>query len=269
MPQVAAIQMASGPNVQANLLEAEKLLAQAADLDAELVVLPENFSFMGAQETDKLEFAEKEGDGLVQNFMRQQARKHGYMLVGGTIPLSCDDPGKVRSASLLYSADGEQIGRYDKVHLFDVQIPDSKDQYAESEAIQAGDRVACYQTPLGKLALAVCYDLRFPEHVRSCLDFGMDILAVPSAFTAQTGRAHWEVLLRARAIENLSYVVAAAQGGFHVGGRETWGHSMIIDPWGNVLNSLSKGPGVVTAEISLEQLENVRKAFPVLEHRRL
>lgn len=269
MTTVAAIQMASGPNVQANLLEAEKLLGQASDAGANLVVLPENFAFMGASETDKLDLAEVEGDGLIQAFMQQQAKKHGFYLVGGTISLKCDDSKKVRSACLLYSNEGKQLGRYDKMHLFDVQIPESQEHYVESEAIQAGDSPACYETPFGKIALSVCYDLRFPEFFRSHLDSGMDMIVVPSAFTAQTGKAHWETLLRARAIENLSFVIAAAQGGFHVGARETWGHSMIIDPWGNVLNSLAKGPGVVTAEINLEQVENIRKAFPVLAHRRI
>lgn len=269
MTKVAAIQMASGPNVTANLLEAEKLLNQADDLGAELVVLPENFAFMGAKETDKLDIAETDGDGPIQAFLSQQAAKHGFCLVGGTIPIKTASGKKVRSACILYSSTGEQLGRYDKMHLFDVQIPDSEEQYFESEAIEAGDRPLCYETPFGKIAMAVCYDLRFPEHFRSLLDNGMDLIAVPSSFTAITGKAHWEILLRARAIENLSFVIAAAQGGFHVGGRETWGHSMIIDPWGNVLNSLGKGPGVVTADISMEQLENTRQAFPVLQHRRI
>lgn len=269
MTKVAAIQMASGPNMSANLLEAEKLLARAAEEDARLVVLPENFAFMGGEEVDKLALAEDEGEGTIQTFLAQQAKKHDIFLVGGTISLKCDDPDKVRSACLLYNNEGEPLGRYDKMHLFDVRIPESQEQYVESGAIQAGDHPVCFATPFGRIALSVCYDLRFPEYFRSCLDTGMDIIVVPSAFTAQTGRAHWEILLRARAIENLSFVIAAAQGGFHVGGRETWGHSMIIDPWGNVLNSLAKGPGVVTAEISQEYLENTRKAFPVLEHRRI
>ena len=269
MTIVAAIQMASGPNVSANLLQAEKLLQQAAEHEAKLVVLPENFAFMGAREKDKLEIAEEAGDGPLQAFLQQQAVKHKFCLVGGTIPIKTDEGDKVRSACLLFSSEGEPLGRYDKMHLFDVEIPESDEQYDESDAIEAGDRPSCFHTPHGKIALAVCYDLRFPEHFRSHLHTGMDLIAVPSAFTAQTGKAHWEILLRARAIENLSYVVAAAQGGFHVGGRETWGHSMIVDPWGNVLNSLAKGPGVVTADISMEQQEHIRKAFPVLDHRRI
>ena len=269
MTKVSAIQMASGPNVTANLLQAEKLLQQAAELGSKLVVLPENFAFMGAQEKDKLEIAETEGNGPLQTFLAQQAAKHMFCLVGGTIPIKTESGEKVRSACLLYSDEGELLGRYDKMHLFDVEIPGSDEQYDESDALEAGDRPSCFNTPHGKIALAVCYDLRFPEHFRSHLDSGMDLIAVPSAFTAQTGKAHWEILLRARAIENLSYVVAAAQGGFHVGGRETWGHSMIIDPWGNVLNSLAKGPGVVTAEISMEQQEHIRQVFPVLDHRRI
>lgn len=269
MTIVAAIQMASGPNVQANLLEAEKLLGQAAEAGANLVVLPENFAFMGGNETDKLDIAETDGDGPLQNFLKQQATKHGFCLVGGTIPITTDDPKKVRSACILFSNEGERLGRYDKLHLFDVNIPGSEDNYFESEAIEPGEGEAFYDTPYGKIATAVCYDLRFPEHFRTRKAKGMELIAVPSAFTAQTGKAHWEVLLRARAIENLTFVVAAAQGGFHIGGRETWGHSMIVDPWGNILNSLAKGPGVVTAEINHDQLTQIRKAFPVLDHQRI
>lgn len=269
MTKIAAIQMASGPNVSANLLEAEKLISQAAEQGASLVVLPENFAFMGAREIDMLDIAEVDGDGPMQSFLQQQAGKHGLFIIGGTIPVQAESGDKVRSACILYSSEGERLGRYDKMHLFDVEIPESGDQYSESEAIEAGDRPSCYATPFGNVALGVCYDLRFPEHFRSHLDTGIDLIAVPSSFTAQTGKAHWEILLRSRAIENLVYVVAAAQGGFHLGGRETWGHSMIVDPWGNVLNSLAKGPGVVIADISQEQQENTRKAFPALQHRRI
>ncbi len=269
MTIVAAVQMASGPNVNANLLEVEKHLQQAADKGAELVVLPENFAFMGQDETDKLDIAEEDGNGPIQEFMQQQAEKHKFCLVGGTISVKANKPDMTRSACMLYSSEGERLGRYDKMHLFDVSLPCTSDQYSESTAIEPGDTHQVYKTPFGNLVTAVCYDLRFPEFFRSLLGDGIDLIAVPSAFTAQTGKAHWEVLLRARAIENLSYVVAAAQGGFHVGSRETWGHSMIVDPWGNILEVLPKGSGVVVAEISMDQQETIRKAFPVLGHQRI
>ncbi|TNF98869.1 MAG: carbon-nitrogen hydrolase family protein [Gammaproteobacteria bacterium] len=266
---VAAIQMSSGSNLKANLHQAEKLLLQAIDTGAELIVLPENFAFMGDRETEKLKVAEQDGEGEIQDFLSQQAKKHGIWIVGGTIPIKSNETDKIRSACMLFSDKGQRVARYDKIHLFDVAIPESGDQYIESEITEAGDDLVCLQTPFGRLALSVCYDLRFPEFFRSQLDQGIDIIAVPSAFTAQTGKAHWEVLLRARAIENLSFVIAAAQGGFHMNGRETYGHSMIVDPWGNILNTLAKGSGVITAQINREQMENIRKAFPSLEHRRI
>lgn len=266
MATVAAVQMASGPNINANLLEVEKHLQHAAEKGADLVVLPENFAFMGKDETDKLAIAEEDNAGPIQEFLQQQAEKHRFCLVGGTIAIKTNNPEKVRSSCLLYSGDGERLGRYDKMHLFDVSLPSTSDRYSESVAIEAGDSNQVYQMPFGNLLTAVCYDLRFPELFRTQ---GIDVIAVPSAFTAETGKAHWEVLLRARAIENLSYVIAAAQGGFHVNSRETWGHSMIVDPWGNILDVLSKGSGIVVADINLEQQESIRKAFPVLEHQRI
>jgi nitrilase len=266
---VAAIQMSSGPNLKANLHEAEKWLTHAADIGAKLAVLPENFAFMGDRKTEKIKVAEEDGDGEIQAFLSSQAKKHGIWLVGGTIPIKSKTSDHVRSACLLFSDTGRREARYDKMHLFDVTIPDSDDSYVESDITEAGDEPASSQTPFGRIVLSVCYDLRFPEYFRSQLDEGMDLIAVPSAFTAQTGKAHWESLLRARAIENLSFVIAAAQGGFHMNGRETYGHSMIIDPWGKILNCLVKGNGVVAADISQERLENIRKAFPVLEHRRI
>ncbi len=265
---MAAIQMVSGPGVAENLAAAANLLAQAADQGAQLAVLPENFALMGQREGDKLAVREAEGEGLIQTFLAEQAARHRLWLVGGTIPLqAAGDESRVRAACLLYDDRGRPVARYDKVHLFDVQVVGSAEHYTESATIAPGDRYVVAETPLGRLGLAVCYDLRFPEQFRALVDRGMEILALPAAFTATTGQAHWETLLRARAIENQCYVIAAAQGGKHANGRETYGDSLIIDPWGAILNRQPWGPGVVLAEFSRERLENVRRQFPVLEHR--
>ncbi|MGD2082340.1 MAG: carbon-nitrogen hydrolase family protein [Chromatiales bacterium] len=265
--RVAAIQMASGPNVSANLLEAERFVAEAAEAGAGLVVLPENFGFMGKSEQDLLSVREAEGTGPVQSFLSQTARRHGVWLVGGTVPIEAQDSGHVRAACLVYNARGERAARYDKMHLFDVHLPEVDERYAESESIEPGDRVVVVDSPFGRLGIAVCYDLRFPELFRSMRE--VDVICLPAAFTAITGRAHWEVLVRARAIENLAYVVAAGQGGFHISGRETHGQSMIVDPWGMVLAELRRGTGPVTAELRLDYLAATRRSFPTLEHRRL
>jgi len=266
---VAAIQMASGPNVKANLEEAEKLIKTAVQQDAELIVLPENFAIMGLTEMDKVAIAETAGEGPIQQFLSQQASKHGVWIVGGTIPVEASVTGKVYSASLLYNDSGDMIARYDKIHLFDVLLEDSNESYTESETIESGDDVVVVDTPFGKLGMAVCYDLRFPELFRAMADVGMEICVLPSAFTNLTGRAHWESLLRARAIENLCYMVAPDQGGYHKNGRETYGDSMIIDPWGIVLNRLPHGTGVVVSDIDLEKLRKTRQNFPALQHKRL
>lgn len=269
MTKVAAVQMASGPHVDANLIEAERLIRRAVAEGAQLVVLPENFAFMGASEPDKLRVAEQDGNGPIQGFLGQQAAKHGVWLVGGTVPLRGAGLQKVRAACLLIGPNGERVARYDKMHLFDVAVPDSDENYIESETIEAGDELVIADTPCGRLGLAICYDLRFPELFRALAGEGMEVVALPAAFTGITGRAHWEVLLRARAIENLAYVIAAGQGGFHVSGRETYGHSMIIDPWGAVLACLPRGNGIVTADLDRERLVNLRRSFPTIEHRRL
>jgi len=266
--KVAAIQMASGPNVKANLAEAEKLIKIAVQQEAELVVLPENFAIMGLAETDKVKVAEEAGSGLLQDFLQEQARKYNIWLVGGTIPIRSSESGKVLAACLLFNAQGEQVASYDKIHLFDVTIEASNESYTESETITPGDKIVVVDTPFGRLGLAVCYDLRFPELFRAMIDLDMEICALPSAFTSLTGRVHWESLLRSRAIENLSYMIAADQGGYHVGGRETHGDSMIVDPWGMVLNRLPHGTGVVVADIDIARLEHTRKMFPALNHQR-
>jgi len=267
--KVAAIQMASGPNVKANLEEAEKLIKAAVQQQAELIVLPENFAIMGMTETDKVSIAEPMGTGPLQDYLSEQSRRHGIWLVGGTIPIKSEQAGKVSAASLLYNDKGESVARYDKIHLFDVTIEGSNESYNESETIASGDEVVVIDTPFGRLGMAVCYDLRFPELFRAMADVGMEICVLPSAFTSQTGRAHWESLLRARAIENLCFIIAADQGGYHVNGRETYGDSMIIDQWGTIINRLPNGTGVVVSDIDLMRLETTRKAFPVLDHKRL
>jgi len=269
MHRFAAIQMASGPNVHANLNEAARLVEQAVDSGAVLVVLPENFAHMGVGEADKLDVKEKPGHGVMQEFLSVTSAKHGIWLVGGSIPMQAEHPDKVRAACLIYNDKGHQVARYDKIHLFDVHVEESGENYTESLTIEAGDKTVVVDTPFGKLGVAVCYDLRFPEIFRELLAQGMEICAVPSAFTAITGRAHWEILVRARAIENLSYVIASAQGGYHVNGRETYGDSMIVGPWGKVLDRLASGSGYVIADFDPDRLHATRRNFPSIEHARL
>lgn len=268
MALVAAVQMASGPKIGANLQEAARLIDMAVDQGAKLVVLPENFAIMGQTEKDKVDVREREGTGPIQDFLSNQAKKNGVWLVGGTIPLESGDSNKVRAASLLFDARGRQVARYDKIHLFDVCLAEANETYEESRTIAPGDNIVVADTPVGRMGMTVCYDLRFPEQFRKMLEQGMQFFVLPSAFTAHTGRAHWEVLVRARAIENLSYGIAAAQGGYHINGRETHGDSMIVDPWGVVLDRLPRGSGVVVADVDLERLANVRRNFPATEHRR-
>jgi predicted amidohydrolase len=268
MSKCAAIQMASSPNVGFNLLEAEKLIAEAAKAGAKLVALPENFALMGEHELDKIRIKEVDGQGPIQNFLAETAVKHGVWIVGGTMPIAGDAEHKVRAACLIYNDRGERVARYDKMHLFDVSVPGTNEVYRESDSIEAGPRPLVFDTPFGRIGVAVCYDLRFPEFFREMARMGMEILVIPSAFTAETGAAHWELLLRARAVENLCYIIAPNQGGFHINGRKTFGHSMIVDPWGVVLDCHKTGGGFIVADIDLERLEKVRTAFPVLQHRR-
>jgi len=266
---IAAAQMASGPNVAANLLAAERLIREAAEDGAGLLVLPENFAFMGERDQDIHALREQDGDGPLQNFLARAAARYRIWLVGGTIPLSANDHTRVRSASLVFNDRGERVARYDKIHLFDVEVPGTDECYAESSTIESGDDIIVVDSPFGRLGVAVCYDLRFPEMFRQMLGSGMELLALPSAFTAITGKAHWEILVRARAIENLAYVIAAAQGGYHVSGRETYGHSMIVDPWGAVLDQAPRGGGCVRCRLDREFQISVRRSFPAIAHRRL
>ncbi len=270
MSKVAALQMASSPNVDANLHEAGRLIAQAVNVGAELIVLPENFAIMGIEEEDKVTIREELGEGPIQKFLADQALQHNVWIIGGTIPLSCPDPKKIYAACCVYDNKGSLVERYDKMHLFDVDIVDTGENYSESETIKSGDSgLKVIDSPFGKIGLAVCYDLRFPELFRQLLDLGAEIIALPAAFTATTGEAHWESLIRARAIENLVYIIASGQGGYHINGRSTHGDSMIVDPWGIILNRIKHGSGMAIAEINLEYLESRRKTFPCLQHRLL
>jgi nitrilase len=269
MTRVAAVQMASGPNVSANLTEAERWIGQAAEAGAKLIVLTENFAIIGMKEEEKVNVKEEEGSGQIQDFLKNQAARHGVWIIAGTIPLAASDEKRIRAACLVYNDQGEQVARYDKVHLFDVHVPNTDETYNESETIEPGNQAVVIDTPFGKLGLAICYDLRFPELFRRMVDDGVEIIALPSAFTAITGAAHWESLIRSRAIENLSYLIASAQGGYHVNGRETYGDSMVVDPWGNILDRLSRGSGFVMAEIDRDKVINTRKNFPALEHRKI
>ncbi len=271
MNTCAAIQMASSPNIRSNLIAAERLIEEAALAGAKLIALPENFALMGEHELDKVKVQEIDGKGgLIQDFLARVAKKYAVWLIGGTIPLaSTSDPNKVRASCLIYNDQGQRVNRYDKIHLFDVHVPGSEDTYRESASIEAGDTALVMDSPFGRLGIGVCYDLRFPELFRNMSQQGVDIIVIPSAFTAETGAAHWELLLRARAIENLCYVIAPNQGGFHLNGRRTFGHSMIIDPWGVVLDCYKTGSGFVSAELNLDRLNKIRHSFPALQHRRL
>lgn len=263
--RMAAVQMASGPNVVANLAEAERLIATAVAAGARLVALPEYFAIMGLKDTDKVTAREAPGKGPIQKFLAAQAKKHGIWLVGAGVPLACDNPKKVRNSCLVYDDKGKLAARYDKIHLFGLSL--GNEQYKEQTTIEPGNKVVVVETPFGRVGLSICYDLRFPELYRAMGD--VDIILVPAAFTATTGKAHFETLVRARAIENLAYVIAPAQGGYHISGRETHGDSMIVDPWGNILDRLPRGSGVVVAAINRAYQDSLRKSLPALKHRSL
>jgi nitrilase len=265
--KVAAIQMTSGPDVSANLQQARALLEQARERGACLAALPENFAFMGLKDADKRAVGEADGGGPIQDFLAGTARDLKLWIVGGTMPIRVDGDGRVAAASLVFDAAGQRVARYDKIHLFDVDIPGKAETYRESAHVAPGREPVVVETPAGKLGLSVCYDVRFPELFRRLSAAGAQILSVPSAFTGPTGRAHWETLLRARAIENLCHVIAPAQSGFHPNGRETYGDSMIIDHWGTVLQRLPRGQGCVVADVDLNRQATARTSFPALDHR--
>jgi nitrilase len=255
--------MASGPSVAANLSEAERLIEVAANQGAKLVVLPEYFAIMGMKETDKVAVREQEGKGPIQDFLSKIARDHGIWLIGGSVPMVSNFPNKVRNSCLVYDDKGKQVARYDKIHLFGLDL--GNEHYHEENTIESGNAIQVVDTPFGKIGLSICYDLRFPELYRAMGE--VNIIVIPAAFTETTGKAHWETLVRARAIENLSYVIAAAQGGYHLSGRETHGNSMIVDPWGVILDRLPRGSGVVIATMNPQYQASLRKSLPALKHR--
>jgi Predicted amidohydrolase len=268
--RAAAIQMVSGGDRDANLNSAARLIRQAVAEHAVFLLLPENFALMGHHERDKLLIREAYGSGPIQDFLSSQARQHRIWLMGGTIPLKADAMDKVRAACLLYNPEGKCVARYDKMHLFDVSVgAGSNEIYNESGTIEGGNDVVVASIPLGNVGMSVCYDIRFPELFRRMHQHGVNIITVPSAFTATTGRVHWEVLLCARAVENFCYVIASNQGGRHINNRETWGHSMIISPWGEVLALVDRDEGIACADIDLGRLQELRNRFPSLAHRKI
>ena len=259
--------MVSTPERERNLEQAGRLIAQAAAEGAGLVLLPEYFCFMGYKDADKLAVRESAGDGPIQRFLADSARKHGVWVIGGTLPLAVTDPApdanRVLNTTLVFDPSGEQRARYDKIHLFNFEK--GAESFDEARTIRPGADVRTFDAPFGRVGLSVCYDLRFPELYRRMGDCAL--IVVPSAFTYTTGRAHWEMLLRARAVENQCYVLAAAQGGTHENGRRTWGHSMLIDPWGEIVAVLDEGPGVVAGEIDPARIDEVRRSLPAWRHR--
>ncbi len=265
MAKIAGIQMASGPNVSANLSEAERLIEIAVNQGAKLIALPEYFAIMGLKDTDKVAVREKEGNGPIQRFLAKTAKKHQIWIIAGSVPLESSVKNKVRNSCLVYDDKGKQVARYDKIHLFGLDL--GNEHYHEETTIEPGGEVVTLDTPFGNIGLSICYDLRFPELYRAM--GAVDIIVIPAAFTETTGKAHWETLIRARAIENLAYVLAPAQGGYHTSGRETHGDSMIVDPWGVVLDRLPRGSGVVVASINPGYLASLRKSLPALKHRSL
>jgi deaminated glutathione amidase len=265
--KIAAVQMTSGVEVAANLAQARTLLEQAAAAGAKLAVLPENFAIMARREADRRAVAEDDGDGPIQQMLARAARELELVIVGGTIPLRVPGETRVAPASVVIGPDGARIGRYDKIHLFDVNVPDASESHRESAGMVPGRTVTVLDTPVGKLGVAVCYDLRFPELFRRMVEMGAECFVVSAAFTVPTGEAHWDVLTRARAIENLCHLVVSAQVGEHENGRRTYGHSAVIDHWGRIAGALPSGAGVVVAEFDLEAQARVRREFPALEHR--
>lgn len=264
--KIAALQMVSGVSLEDNLHTAGRLVQEASSQGAELVALPEYFAILGQRDTDKLALQESLGTGPMQSFLSQAARQHGVWIVGGTLPLSCANPARVRNSCLVFNPEGERVARYDKIHLF--AFDNGQERYDEARVLESGDTPVCFSLPsrdghTWRVGLSVCYDLRFAALYAA---LKADLLLVPSAFTHTTGQAHWDSLLRARAIENLAYVLAPAQGGVHANGRRTWGHSMLVDAWGQTLAQREEGAGVVLGEILYSQLMQWRAQLPALSH---
>lgn len=268
---VAAVQMISGPRVVDNLAVAGRLVAEAAAQGAQLVVLPEYFPIIGLTEGDKIKVREEDAltgsGGVIQSFLAETALKHGIWLIGGSIPLAADTPDKVLNSCVAYSPAGLRVARYDKIHLFGFKK--GAERYDEAATIQAGKQLVAFDTSFGRIGLSICYDLRFPELYRalSTAEQPVDLFVVPAAFTETTGRAHWELLLRARAVENQCYVMGCGQGGRHESGRETHGNSMLVDPWGTIVDRKQKGPGLAIGLLNHGYLHEVRESLPALRHR--
>ena len=262
LPKSANISYA---NVSGNLGEARRLIAKAVEQGARLVVLPEFFAIMGMNDRDKIKIREQPGQGQIQDFLSETARHFKIWLVGGSIPLAASSPDKVLNSCLVFDEHGKQVARYDKIHLFNLEL--GNENYHEADTIEPGRQVVVVDSPFGRIGLGICYDLRFPELFRAMKN--VDIIVLPSAFTETTGKMHWELLVRARAVENLAYVIASAQGGYHVSGRETHGNSMVVDPWGRVLDRLPRGSGVVVAEVNPAYQASLRVSLPALSHRTL
>jgi len=267
--RIASIQMTSTGDIEQNLKMVADFIQQAAVQGAHLVVLPEMFALMGMNPTEKCKYRETEGHGPIQDFLSKAAKQNQLWIVGGTLPIAASQESlRSRAACLVYNDKGEQVARYDKVHLFDANLRASQEAYLESSTTEPGDQVVVVKTPFGRLGLAVCYDVRFPELFRFMHEQEVEMIAIPTAFTYTTGTAHWDVLVRARAIENMAYVIASCQTGAHPNGRRTFGHSMIVNPWGEVIASLATDPGVIIAEINLDHMRQLREDFPVLAHRK-
>lgn len=261
MSKIAAIQMCSSENIDENLLIAAQLIKQAASCGSQLIVLPEMFAMIGEKATDKVKVKENYGSGKIQTFLSTEAANYNIWIVGGTIPVACDDVNKIRAACIVYDNRGNIAARYDKIHLFDATISDTE-SYKESNTTEAGDQIVVVDTPIGKLGLSVCYDIRFPALFTSLCNKGAEIIAIPAAFTVPTGEAHWQLLTRSRAVENFCYVIGACQGGVHTNGRQTYGHSIIVDPWGIVIEETSvPGNNVIYATIDLERLHKIRSSL--------
>lgn len=267
MQTVAAIQMCSTSDLNENLAQAADLTAQAVYAGARLVVLPEMFALLGCQLADKISHQETPGSGKMQDFLAELAAKHNIWVVGGTIPLTSHTPGKARAACLVFSENGQQIGRYDKIHMFDANLS-QKEAYCESAGTEPGDTITLLDSPVGKLGLCVCFDMRFAYIFTELSARGAEVIAIPAAFAVKTGQAHWELLVRCRALDTQAYLIAAGQSGEHPNGRNTYGHSMIVNPWGEIMSEqTTQGPGVVSAAIDLERLHEIRRQLPVVRNK--
>ncbi len=269
MGKVSAIQLTSGPNVKGNLYDVKTYIEQIADSSTKLVVLPENFALMPENDEDYIKHAETLGDGPIQDFISELAKTHGLWIVAGTIPIKSSDKNRVMASTITYNDQGHTESVYNKIHLFDVTLPKSNESYNESKYFMPGEEINVIDTPVGRAGIACCYDLRFPELFRLQQKQDIELIIIPASFTEQTGKVHWETLIKARAIENLSFVISACQGGYHINGKKTYGHSMIVNPWGQTLDIIKNGKGYITSELDLSQLTSIRENFPVLKHIKL